>query len=336
LRLPEKKGNREVGRKLKYFMKKSLIPILSLLFIISLDSCKKDSDNQPQEQEEVRDTTRVVKANYSHSSSSYTETTFFEYDKSGRIISLKDSADPTYYVTISYVGDEAIFQEAPADPGNFNYSARYKLNGNRQPIQRITAENMDGMSTTNPRFQIHTDTCKFEYDAAGLLFKATGTGYDTTWSKYNQSIYFSSTRKAYTITYANKDGKLMSAKINGLEESSNTQVGGSTYKKTENTEDNYSFEYTKNYANKADSINAWVFAELGTLYGEKFPMIKYANLPDIMSRTTKRTDVATGSANSYTYNPQTRELEYLPSGYISSITFSDGKEWNKTRFTYNK
>jgi hypothetical protein len=316
-------------------MKKSLIPILSLLFIISLDSCKKDSDNQPEEQV-VGDTTRVVKTNYSHSTSSTTETTFFEYDKSGRIISLKDSADPTYYITISYVGDEAIFQEAPATPGNFNYSARYKLNSNRLPIQRITAENMDGMSTAHPGFQIHADTCKFEYDAAGLLVKAAGTGYDTTWSKYDQSIYFSSKRKAYTIAYTNKDGKLMSAKITGVEESSNTQVGGSTYKSTTNTEENYSFEYTKNYANKADSINAWVYAELGTLYGDKFPTIKYANLPDKMNYSTKHTDVATGNENTYTDDPQTREVEYLASGYISSITFSDGKYWDKTRFTYNK
>ncbi|OQP56839.1 hypothetical protein A3860_09655 [Niastella vici] len=316
-------------------MKRSLIPILSLLFIISLDSCKKDSDNQPEEQQ-LGDTTRVVKTNYNHSTSSTTETTFFEYDKSGRIISLKDSADPTYYITISYVGDEAIFQEAPADPGNFNYSARYKLNSNRLPIQRITAENMDGMSTANPRFQIHADTCKFEYDAAGLLVKATGTGYDTSWSKYSQAVYYSSNRKAYTINYTNQDGKLMAVKITGVEESSNTQVGANTYKSTSNTEENYSFEYTKNYGNKADSINAWVFAELGTLYGDKFPAIKYANLPDKMNHSTKRTDVATGVVNTYTDDPQTRELEYLPSGYISSITFSDGKYWDKTRFTYNK
>lgn len=317
-------------------MKKSLIPILSLLFIISLDSCKKDSDNPPQEQE-VGDTTRVVKTTYNHSTSSTTETTFFEYDKSGRIISLKDSADPSYYITISYVGDEAIFQEAPATPGNFNYSARYKLNSNRLPVQRITAENMDGMSTANPRFQIHADTCKFEYDAAGLLLKATGTRYDTTWSHYSQQqIYFSSNREVYTISYTNKDGKLMSAKIAGVEASSYTQVGGNTSKSATNNEENYSFEYTKNYANKADSINAWLYAELGTLYGDKFPAIKYANLPDKMNHSTKRTDVATGSETAYTDTPQTREVEYLPSGYISSITFSDGKYWDKTRFTYNK
>lgn len=316
-------------------MKKSLIPILSLAFIISLDSCKKDSDNQP-EQQEVGDTTRVVKTSYNHSTSSTTETTYFEYDKSGRIISLKDSADPSYYITISYVGDEAIFQEAPAAPGNFNYSARYKLNSNRLPVQRITAENMDGMSTSTPRFQIHADTCRFEYDAAGLLIKATGTGYDSTWSNYSQSISFSSNRKAYTINYTNNDGKLMSVKISGVEESSHTQVGSNTYKSTTNTEENYSFEYTKNYANKADSINAWVFAELGSLYGEKIPAIKYANLPDKMNHSTKRTDVATGNVNTNTDDPQTRVLEYLPSGYISSITFSDGTYWDKTRFTYNK
>jgi hypothetical protein len=315
-------------------MKKSLIPILSLAFIISLDSCKKDSDNQ-----EAADTPRVVKTYYNHYSSSTIETTLFEYDKSGRIISLRDSADPSDYVTISYVGDEAIFEDAPAAPGNFNYSARYKLNSDGLPVQRISAENMDGMSATNPRFQIHTDTCRFEYDAAGLLIKAAGTGYDTSWSKYSQSIYINSNREAYTINYTNQDGKLMSAQINGVQQSSNTtnnQAGVNTYNNTTKSEEIYSFEYTKNYANKADKINAWVFAELGTLYGEKFPAIKYASLPDKMNHSIKSVNVVTGFENGYTYDPQTRELEYLPSGYVSSITFSSGNGWDKTTFIYNK
>jgi YD repeat-containing protein len=317
-------------------MKKTLIPVLSLAFIISLDSCKKDSDNQP-EQQEVGDTTRVVKTSYTHSTSSTIETMYYEYDKSGRIISQKDSADPTYYVTISYVGDEAIFEEAPATPGNFNYSARYKLNSNRLPVQRITAENMDGMSTSNPSFQIHADTCKFEYDAAGLLVKGTGTHYDTTWSHYSgSSINYSSNREAYSISYTNTNGKLMAVKITGTEVSSNTQVGGNSYTNTYNNEENYSFEYTKNYANKADSINAWVFAELGMLYGTKWPTIKYANLPDKTNHSTKRTNVVTGYESTYTEKPLSMELDYLPSGYISAVTFSDGTYWDKTRFTYNK
>lgn len=316
-------------------MKKSLIPILSLLFIISLDSCKKDSDNQPE------DTTRVVKASYSSSTGSEIETTFFEYDNSGRIISLKDSADPGYYLTISYVGDDIICQEPPAEPGNFNYSVRYKLNSNRLPIQRITAENMDGMSKPNPGFQIHADTCNYEYDGAGLLAKGTGTRYDTTWSKYttqsgSTQINFSSTRKAYTINYTNKDGKLMAAKINGASAYSYTSVGSGTYKSAENTEEIYSFEYAKNYANKVDNINAWLFIEIGTLYGEEFPAIKYANIPDKVNYSKKTTDVATGGVNTYEADPQTRAIEYLPSGYVSSITFSRGSSWNKTSFTYNK
>ena len=317
-------------------MKKTLIPVLALAFIFSLDSCKKDSDNQP-EQQEAGDTTRVVKTSYTHSTSSTIETMYYGYDKSGRIVSIKDSADPSYYITISYAGDEAIFEEAPATPGNFNYSARYKLNSNRLPVQRITAENMDGMSTSNPRFQIHADTCKFEYDAAGLLVKGTGTHYDTSWSHYSGSpISYSSNRKAYSISYTNTNGKLMAVKITSTEVSSSTREGSSTYNSATNIEENTSFEYTKNYPNKADSINAWVFAELGTLYGDKWPTIKYANLPDKMSQTTKRTDVATGNENTYTEKPVSIGLDYLPSGYISAITFSDGQYWDKTRFTYNK
>lgn len=318
-------------------MKKTLIPVLSLAFIISLDSCKKDSDNQPEQQQEVGDTTRVVKTSYNHSTSSTIETMYYGYDKSGRIVSIKDSADPTYYITITYTGDEAIYEEAPATPGNFNYSVKYKLNSDRLPVQRISAENMDGMSTTNPRFQIHADTCKFEYDAAGLLVKATGNHYDTTWSHYSgSSIYYSTNRRPYSISYTNTNGKLMAVKITGTEVSSSTQVGGSTYNSSTKIEETTTFEYTKNYPNKADSINAWVFAENGLLYGDKWPTIKYANFPDKMNQTTVRTDVASGIPNTYTDKPLSMELEYLPSGYISFITYSDGQYWDKTRFTYNK
>lgn len=128
----------------------------------------------------------------------------------------------------------------------------------------------------------------------------------------------------------------MAVKITGIEASSNTQVGGNTYNSATKTEENYSFEYTKNYLNKADSINAWVYAELGVLYGEKWPTIKYANLPDKMNHSTKRTDVATGKESNYTETPLSMEIDYLPSGYISSITFTSGQYWDKTRFTYNK
>lgn len=316
-------------------MKKSLIPILSLLFIISLDSCKKDSDNQPEEQQPVRDTTRVVKVHYTHNSSSTIETSFLEYDKSGRIISLKDSADPSYYLTVSYVGDEAILKEIPAQAGNYHWSVRYKLNSNHLPIQRISAEGVDDMSLTNPRFQEYADTCKFEYDAAGLLVKGTGTGYDTTWSKYNSQVYFSSRRKAYTISYTNQAGKLMAVKINGAQAYSSTSVGNPTYASAETTEETYSLEYNKNYPNKVDSINSWLFCEIGSFYGEKFPTIKYAYLADKISYSKKTTDVATGDVNTYTDDPQTRVIEYLPSGYVSSITYTEGSSWNKTRFTYN-
>jgi hypothetical protein len=316
-------------------MKKTLIPVLSLAFIISLDSCKKDSDNPPQEQE-LGDTTRVVKTSYNHSTSSTTETTYFEYDKSGRIISLKDSADPAYVITVSYVGDEVIYQEAPAAPGNFTYSARYKLNSKGLPVQRITAENMDGMSTTNPRFQIHTDTCKFEYDAAGLLVKANGTHFDTTWSNYGQGPSYSSSREVYTINYTNTNGKLMAFKINGTEESSNTQTSGITSKSTYSTEEDYAFEYTKNYPNKTDSINAWLFAERGLLYGDNWPTIKYANIPDKMTHITKSTNVTTGYTNTHEDTPLTMTLDYLPSGFVSAVTFSAGQYWDKTRLTYNK
>lgn len=317
-------------------MKKSLIPILSLLFIISLDSCKKDSDNnQPEE------TTRVVKLNYSqrstNSSITDSETTYFEYDNSGRIISLKDSADPSYHVTISYVGDEAIVQEA-FEPGEFNYSVRYKLNSDHLPVQRIIAETLDNMTGANPRFVLTGDTCKYEYDAAGLLVKATGTHSDTSWSKNNnQSVYYSAGKKTYTISYTNKDGKLMSAEIIGIQAYSSTQVGGNTYKSNTRTEENYSYEYTKNYANKVDKINAWLFDNMETLYEENIPAIKYAYLPDIMNHTTKTTDLATGSETSnYTHPTQTRELEYSPSGFISSIVYSDRSNWKKYWFTYNK
>ncbi len=69
-------------------MKKLLIPILSLSFIVSLNSCKKDDDQAPE------DTTRIEKLNYSYSNSSNFTTMLLEYDDQGRVTKLKDSSDP--------------------------------------------------------------------------------------------------------------------------------------------------------------------------------------------------------------------------------------------------
>ncbi|MBO9204723.1 MULTISPECIES: hypothetical protein [Niastella] len=314
-------------------MKKLLIPIVSLLFIISLDSCKKDSDNQSEQQQPVGDTTRVVKTIYTHSSSSSTpETTYYEYDKSGRIVALKDSADATYYFNISYSGDEAIIQQSPAEPGNFSFTARYKLNSNRLPVQRIGVEYMNEMTATYPTFQVHADTTNYEYNAAGLLVKATGNHFDTTW----RTSSVASTRRPYTISYTNQDGKLMAIKITAVEYYGYTQTGGTPNKSTVNIEENYSFEYTKNYPNKVDSINAWLFVEAGVLYGDNAPTIKYAYLHDKMNHSTKRTYVESGYVSNDTDDPQTRTIEYFPSGYVSSVTFGDGTYWDKTGFFYNK
>ena len=103
-----------------------------------------------------------------------------------------------------------------------------------------------------------------------------------------------------------------------------------------NNEENYSFEYTKNYLNKSDSINAWLFVELDLLYSSKFPMIKYDNLPDKMNHTTKSIDPATGDVYNNSDETYSVELEYLPSGYISSFKFIDGNYWDSTRIAYNK
>lgn len=314
-------------------MKKSLIPIVSLLFIISLDSCKKDSDNQPVQQQPVGDTTRVVKTIDNYSGGSTPETTYYEYDKSGRIISLKDSADPGNYFTISYSGDEVTIEQSPAEPGDFNFKARYKLNGNRLPIQRISVEYLDEMSTAYPNYQVHADTCNYEYDAAGLLVKATGDHYDTTW----RTGSVAATRRPFTISYTNQDGKLMAAKITAVEKYGYTNIagGGISNKLTTNIEENYLFEYSKNYPNKVDSINAWLFFESGVLYSDFAPTIKYAYLYDKMSHSTKRTEVESGYVSNDSDDPQTRTIEYFPSGYVSFITNNYGTNWDKIGLTYN-
>ncbi len=59
-------------------MKKFVIPVLSLLFIISLDSCKKDSD-QPEEEQQPR----LLKVSNSRDGNSSVFAYIFEYDESG-------------------------------------------------------------------------------------------------------------------------------------------------------------------------------------------------------------------------------------------------------------
>ncbi|OQP54318.1 hypothetical protein A4H97_22810 [Niastella yeongjuensis] len=316
-------------------MKKLLIPIVSLLFIISLDSCKKDSDSNSDQQQPVGDTTRVVKTIVTDNSSNSTpETTYYEYDKSGRIVSLKDSSDPSYYFTFTYSGDEVTVEESPAVQGNFNFKARYKLNSKGLPVQRIGVEYMDEMKEANPIYDVHVDTTNFEYDAAGLLVKATGFQYDTTWRTSSAAA----TRKPYTIAYTNQNGKLMAMKRTSVEYYSyKNTVSGQPGGFTTNVEENYAFEYANNYPNKVDSINAWLYYEAGSLYSNYAPTIKYAYLFDKMTHTTKRTQVEDGYVSNDEDDPQTRVIEYFQSGFVSSVTDNYGTtEWEKTRFTYNK
>ncbi len=141
----------------------------------------------------------------------------------------------------------------------------------------------------------YKDTLRYEYDGAGLLVKATGGAYDSSWSNY-QSGSYGSERRSYTHTYTNKDGKLMSFKVNALTSSSAHWNNTNTYNSKTKTDGTYTFEYNKNFANKTNDKNAWILVELEVfLFNYKYPLIKtYSTLPDKFSYASRTTDAETG------------------------------------------
>ena len=92
----------------------------------------------------------------------------------------------------------------------------------------------------------------------------------------------------------------------------------------------------KNYTNKADSINAWVLGELDVLYSSDYPMMKYANLPDKMTFTEKETNLSTGDVNPLADRTTAIELEFTPTGFVSTANYISNNTSHKYSFTYNK
>ncbi len=300
-------------------MKKLLIPILSLSFIVSLNSCNKDSDDpQPEE-----DTTRIEKLNYTYSGGSDFTTMLLEYDDQGRVTKLKDSSNPNYYISLTYNGDEVVWNDKTEEIGaNDTYIVRYRLNSNYQPVQRISVEINNSMDDPqNTYYSEYKDTLKYEYDAAGLLLKATGGSYDSSWSITRREVMVLLVNLIRN-TYTNKDGKLMSFKVSALQ-ASNSFWDNNPYKENTKTEGTFTFEYNKNFANKTNDKNAWILAEKEVLmFDYKYPLIKtYSTLPDKFSYTGTTTDAQTGDLKNESKDEGALEAGISPSGLVSTAKF---------------
>lgn len=319
-------------------MKKLLVPVLFLFPFILLYSCKKDSASN-SDNNNNSDSPRLVKLQMSSSSNSYTPVVF-NYDQSGRIVSIADSAKPTQpFITISYTTDAATITQIATTSVNYQlYKSSYKLNSNNQPVQRIRYDSSNALASSYPQLEVSKDTCKYEYDAAGLLLKATGTHYDSSWYNFNV-VEITVERKAYTRNYTNNAGMLMSSKSTSTGFVNYTRGAAATIKTNKNIEENYSFQYTNHNSNKTDFVNAWIFAELGLLYTVDYPLIKtYAYYPDKISYSTTSTNADNGQFLSTSTANYTNTLEYTSSGYIAAYTQTEGSGsyWDKFKFIYDK
>ncbi len=76
-------------------------------------------------------------------------------------------------------------------------------------------------------------------------------------------------------------------------------------------------------------------SEWEVLYAIDYPLIKtYTNLPDKVTRSIKR---IYSNANPYSNTESFNlGLEYAPSGYVSSATYTYPQNWDKFVFTYDK
>jgi hypothetical protein len=296
-------------------MKKLLFPLLP--FIALAVACKKDSHVNI---DEVR-----LQTMKTTDSSGKISALNFQYDQQGRIISFTSSASNgtvTDLASVSYSGNEiTVTYILPQSPSFYSSTVVwYKLNSNNVPDRRIETdiENENDISTQKTT---QTDTTDYIYDASGLLTKATGSFFDTTWYD-DRNLGFpqiETYRTKYTRDYTNSNNTMTKVVINKTE-AFTVSRSGTTHSGNEYTDATYTFEYNHKYPNKTDFNNAVVLAEAGVIFNRDCLMNKaYAYMPDKISYTETIRYSSGNPASTNSSSSMSLTWGYNGYGFISSM-----------------
>lgn len=300
------------------------IPVL-VLAVVALSCRKEKKQVNPADVRLLR--TESVTAGITHKRN-------FEYDASGRIIGVthqENNKAPVPYLTITYNGNEVTLTGPVFGPA-FIDETKLTLDAEKRVVKKTKYSYLEfGPPVTNPQRTYIYDTLVYEYDAAGLLKKATGNIYDSTWYNPGQPT-IALTRSSVVVNYTNTNGNLATINKITTETGNSWQVGGPAPQGATTTrEENVVFQYNRVYANATDFTNAAILNEI-ELFNLSPLNKKYANLPEKATISSVTRDQAGNTI--FSSNDVTNvTLGYNSYGFLSSLLQASGTE--PVRFIYN-
>jgi YD repeat-containing protein len=242
-----------------------------ILALLVFFSCKKSKDTDAIRLRTVESIDYMGNAVY----------TKYSYDHQGRITSItenKANEQPVTLATISYNGNEAVLLSSYDDPSyKQTKELRLTLDATGKLLKRIEyTYRVNKAFLIKPAEEFRYDTMAYEYDAAGLLKKATGNRQDSAWLQPDHTV---KRQFISTINYTNS-GNNITAMDEYVTYPYATTLGGVTTISGGSSEYHRVFNYTKAFPNGADFKNAAVLNEYKFYFYEPPLNSNYKNMPD--------------------------------------------------------
>lgn len=306
-------------------MKKTLICLVSLVIFYS---CKKENDPGPKKSGH----TRLTKIQNTDGTNQHAWV--FNYDTEGTLAGhsyVENNQPPLPWAGVFYVGDiMAVITRAEYTDDLWEHTEiKLTLDAEGKVLKR-TQETIKKYRGANiPQDWYLNDTVTYEYDADGLLKRAVGGQFDSTWFNPNnleiQSFRTQSITN-YTVTGGNFSSSVKTGNITG-----NGFQNNHWFSYTKTDEETRTYEYVNQYPNKTDFSNTLYLNEHGFL-----PFLlnkKYKNMPDRISWSFISKDqngntlTSSNGVNNYT-------LEFDSEGYLSTFARNQGQPFEKLYFIY--
>ena len=282
--------------------------------LLSFFSCKKSIDHGE---------TKLLRTESTDYNGSVLHTEY-AYDNAGRITTItqyQNGGQPVVAVTITYNGNEVTLLSHPdIDPlYDQTTEVHLSLDATGKMLKRIEYTHRVAKSgPAQPAERFTYDTLACEYNAAGLIDKATRNSYDSTWvnSTYNTVTHLTS-----STIYTNDDGNLTASDEYAVYPRI-TRNGATTTVSGGSSEYHHVFHYAKSFPNHADFKNVAVLNEYAFYY-DVFLNANYKNMPDqvIINNTDKDINGSVIFAGNATID---MERTYNSDGLLSAVNIPPG------------
>jgi hypothetical protein len=298
--------------------------LITILLLCILFSCNKDKIN-PEKIRLIRTERSTANGKFYVTSYEYDS-----YDHIKRVAISEDNASPVTMADIAYNGNEAILIPPQYYDGGsaINTVIRITLDADRKPLKRI--EHWKAIHPTYPSYRYVYDTMAYQYNAEGLLTRASGTFVDSgTWNPNQIRVR----RGVHTIDYTNTDRNITS--LREIYNISYSLIEGSTIRDSSSSHEYTArYVYTSQYPNRMDFKNIAVLNEYKH-YNYDAPFNRnYQNMPD----SAIATGIDRDGSGAIVFNGssiKTAIRSYNESGFLSQVASNMGA-YEQTKFIYNK